>query len=58
MSVKGWNITAGIGVAAGAVAVMALPKNSAVRKLAAKTADKVEDMAWRVSDKLTDQFEM
>ena len=58
MNLKGWAITAGIGVAAGAVAVLALPKSSSIRRLAAKTADKVEDMAWRVSDKLTDQFEM
>lgn len=58
MNMKGWAITAGIGVAAGAVAVLALPKSSAVRKMAAKAADKVEDVAWRVSDKLTDQFEM
>ena len=58
MSLKGWAITAGIGVAAGAVAVLALPKSNTIRKLAAKAADKVEDMAWQVSDKLTDQFEM
>lgn len=58
MSLKGWAITAGIGVAAGAVAVLTLPKSNTIRKLAAKAADKVEDMAWQVSDKLTDQFEM
>lgn len=58
MHLKGWAITAGIGVAAGAVAVLTLPKSSAARRLAAKAADKVEDMAWRVSDKLTDQFDM
>lgn len=58
MQLKGWAITAGIGAVAGAVAILTLPKSNTARKLAAKAADKVEDMAWRVSDKLTDQFEM
>ena len=58
MQLKGWAITAGIGAVAGAVAILTLPKSSAARRLAAKAADKVEDIAWRVSDKLTDQFEM
>lgn len=58
MQLKGWAITAGIGAVAGAVAILTLPKSSAARRLAAKAADKVEDMAWRVSDRLTDQFEM
>lgn len=58
MQLKGWAITAGIGAVAGAVAILTLPKSNTARKLAAKAADKVEDMAWWVSDKLTDQFEM
>lgn len=58
MGMKGWAITMGIGVAAGAVAILTLPKSSAARRLAAKAADKVEDVAWRVSDKLTDQFDL
>lgn len=58
MHLKGWAITVGVGMAAGAVAVLALPKSNTARRLAAKAANKVEDVAWRVSDKLTDQFEM
>ena len=58
MSVKGWAITMGIGAAAGAVAVMMMPKNNPTRKLAAKAANKVEDVAWKVSDRLTDKFEL
>ena len=58
MSMKGWAIAMGIGVTAGAVAILTLPKSSAARRLAAKAANKVEDMAWRVSDKLTDEFEL
>ena len=58
MKLKGWAITMGIGAAAGAVAVMMMPKNSPGRKLAAKAADKVEDAALRVTDKLTDSMHM
>jgi len=48
----------GIGAAAGAVAVMMMPKNSPGRRLAAKAADKVEDAALRMTDKLTDSMHM
>lgn len=58
MSVKGWAITMGIGAAAGAVAVMMMPKNNPTRKLVAKAADKVEDVAFTISDKLTNKFEL
>ncbi len=58
MTVKGWAITMGLGAAAGAVAIMMMPRNNPTRKLAAKAADKVEDVAWKVSDKLTNSFEL
>lgn len=58
MKLKGWAITMGIGAAAGAVAVMMLPKNSPGRKLANKAAQKVEDAAWKVSDKITTSLDM
>jgi hypothetical protein len=58
MHLKGWAITMGIGAAAGAVAVMMMPKNSPGRRLAAKAADKVEDAAMRVSDKITSSLDM
>jgi len=48
----------GIGAAAGAVAVMMMPKNSPGRKLANKAAEKVEEAAWKVSDKLTNTLDM
>lgn len=57
MKVTGWAISMGLGIAAGAVAVLAIPRTSPVRKLAAKAADKVEDAAWMISDKLQDQFD-
>ena len=52
MSVKGWAISAGIGAAAGAVAVLMMPKSNPTRRLAAKAANKVEDLAWKVEDKM------
>ena len=58
MNAKGWAITAGLGAAAGAVAVLMMPRNNPTRRLAAKAADKVEDVAWRVSNKLTDEFDL
>lgn len=58
MHLKGWAITMGLGAAAGAVAIMMMPRNNPARKLAAKAADKVEDTAWRISDKLTNQFDL
>ena len=57
MAVKGWAITAGLGAAVGAVAVLMMPRSNPTRKLAAKAANKVEDVAWRVSDKLNDTFD-
>ena len=58
MKLKGLAITMGIGAAAGAVAIMVMPKNSPARRLAANAANKVEDVAWKVSDKLTQKFDM
>lgn len=58
MSLKGWAITAGLGAAAGAVAILMMPHTNPTRRLAAKAADKVEDMAWMVSDKLTREFDL
>ncbi len=58
MGIKGLAVTLGIGAAAGAVAILAMPRNNPTRRLAAKAADKVEDMAWRVSNRITDEFDL
>jgi len=58
MHLKGWAITMGVGAAAGAVAVMMMPRTNPTRRLAAKAANKVEDVAWQVSDKLTQKFDL
>ena len=52
MGVKGWAITAGLGAAAGAVAILMMPYNNPTRKLAAKAANKMEDVAWKIEDKM------
>ena len=58
MTLKGWVITAGLGAAAGAVAILMMPRTNPTRRLAAKAADKVEDVAWLVSDRLTREFDL
>lgn len=58
MDFKAIALTAGLGAAAGMVAVLAMPKNNPTRKLAAKAADKVEDIAWKVSDTISDKMDM
>jgi hypothetical protein len=52
MKLKGLAVTMGIGAAVGAVAIMMMPKQNPARKLVKQAADKVEDAAWRVTDKL------
>lgn len=58
MHVKGLAIALGVGAAVGAVAILAMPKNNPTRRLAAKAADKMEDMAWMVSNKIVDEFDL
>lgn len=57
MSVKGWAVTAGIGAAAGAVAVLMMPRNNPTRRLAAKAANKMEDVAWKMSDTISSKLD-
>ena len=52
MNVKGWAITAGISSAAGAVAILMMPYSNPTRKLAAKAANKMEDVAWKLEDRM------
>lgn len=58
MQLKGWAITAGLGAAAGAIAILMMPKNNPARKLAAQAANKVEDAAWKLTDKISDRIDM
>ena len=58
MKIKGWAITLGVGAAAGAVAVMMLPKQSAARKLVNKAAVKVDDAVQNVTEKINEKWVM
>ncbi len=58
MKATGWAITMGLGAAAGAVAILMMPRNNPARKLAAKTANKVEDAAMKVTEKMSNISDM
>lgn len=58
MNMKGLAITAGIGAAAGAVAILMMPRNNPARKLATQAACKAEDAACKMKEKITDKMEM
>lgn len=53
MKLTGLAITAGLGAAAGAVAVLMMPRTNPTRRLAAKAATKMEDVVMRVGDKMS-----
>lgn len=57
MAMKTWAVTMGIGAAAGAVAIMMMPKNNPARKLASKAACKVENAACKMGEKITDKLD-
>lgn len=56
MSAKSVAISAGLGAAAGMVAVLMMPRNNPTRKLAAKAANTVEDAAWKMEDVISDKI--
>ena len=57
MGMKGWALTAGIGAAADAVAVLMMPRTNPTRRLAAKAANRMEDVAWKVSDTINEKLD-
>ena len=58
MKMKGWAVTMGLGAAAGAVAIMMLPRQNPARKLASKAAYTVEDAVNQVSNKISSKMDM
>lgn len=58
MSIKSWAVSAGVGAAAGMVAVLMMPRSNPTRKLAAIAADKVEDVAWKISDTISEKLDV
>ena len=55
---KSLAITMGLGAAAGAVAILMMPRTNPTRRLAAKAACKVEDAAMKLGDKLEKKMDM
>lgn len=58
MSVKTWAITMGVGAAAGAVGILMMSRSNPTRRLATQAACKVEEVASKVTDKLTNKMDM
>lgn len=58
MNAKSLAVTLGVGVTAGAVGILMMSRANPTRKLAAQAANKIEDAAWKVSDKLTKKFDL
>ena len=57
MNMRGWAITAGLGAAAGAVAVLMMPYNNPTRKLAAKAANKMDTAVTQMNSKLNQKLD-
>lgn len=57
MNMKGLALTLGLGAAAGAVAIMMVPKQSPARKLAYKAAARVEDAASQAVNKISQRMD-
>ena len=58
MTVKSFAVTMGIGAAAGAVAILMMPRNNPTRRLVTQAADKVEDAAMKATNKLVQKMDM
>ena len=56
MKLTGLAISMGIGAAAGAVAIMMMPRTNPTRKLVAKAANKAEDLMWKMEDKMNQGY--
>lgn len=57
MKLTGLAITLGVGAAAGAVAIMMMPRSNPTRRLAAKAATKVEDAAYKMGDMISNKMD-
>lgn len=58
MKMTGLAISMGVGVAAGAVTAMLLPRQSRTRRIVQRAAYAVEDAAIAAKDKLVDKLDM
>ena len=57
MNYKGLAISMGLGAAVGAVGILMMSRSNPTRRLAAEAANKVEDAANKVTDKLTQSMD-
>ena len=58
MKLKGLAVSMGVGVAAGAVTAMMLPRQSKARRMVQRAAYAVEDAAMNAKGKLADKLDM
>lgn len=58
MRLTGFAISMGVGLAAGAVTAMMLPRESTAHKVMRKAAYAVEDAAMAAKDKIADKMDM
>ena len=58
MGVKGWAMTVGISAAVGAVGILMMSRTNPTRKLAAEAADKMETAVSKITDKMSQKFQM
>ena len=58
MNMKTIAATMGLGAAAGAVAILMMPRNNPTRQFAQKAANKMEDAAMKMGDKLSQELDM
>lgn len=55
---KIWPLALGVGVAAGAVSVMMLPRQCTMRRMAYHAAEKVEDAVTTAANNMMDKLDM
>ncbi len=58
MKLSGFAISMGVGLAAGAVTAMMLPRQCTARKAIQRAANAVEDAAMNMGDKIADKLDM
>ena len=58
MHMRSTAVAIGLGAALGAVAVLMMPNNNPTRQFAQKAADKMEDAAMRMGDKLSQEMDL
>ena len=52
MRAKSWFLTLGLGAAAGAVAIMMLPRQNPARRMVCEAADRMEDTVTHMADSI------